>query len=86
MTESFELEITCRQVIAAVSNYLEGEVDASLSRRLEAHVGGCNHCRAVLDGVKNTITLFADERALELPSEVTRRLYEKLKQHLEKSQ
>ena len=73
-----ELEITCRQVLREISNYLENEVSPVLRERLEQHLRNCHHCTAVLDGTRNTITLVADQRAFELPAETSRRLYARL--------
>ena len=36
--------IRCREVLAALSDYLDGEVDAATGRRIEAHVAGCDWC------------------------------------------
>ncbi|MCC6988911.1 MAG: zf-HC2 domain-containing protein [Acidobacteria bacterium] len=36
--------LTCAQVMAALSDYAEGEVPADLRARIEAHVAGCRQC------------------------------------------
>lgn len=36
--------LTCAQVMAALSDYAEGEVPADLRVRIEAHVAGCRQC------------------------------------------
>ena len=78
LTNQLQVEITCRQVWKQISAYLEGDVPAGLRERIERHISNCHHCRAIMDGTKNTVTLVADERAFELPAKTSRRLYAKL--------
>ena len=78
VTDRFELEITCRQVWKQISDYLDGDVPVRLRQRLERHFSNCHHCRAIMDGTRNTVTLVGDKRAFELPPETSRRLYAKL--------
>lgn len=75
------LEIDCEHVILQISNYIDGEIDASLRARLEAHVRGCKHCTAILDGTNNTLRLLADGRTLELPAGFSGRLRQRLSVH-----
>ena len=84
VTDQFELEITCRQAWKQISAYLDGDVPAGLRKRLERHFSSCHHCRAIMDGTRNTVTLAADERAFELPAEISRRLYSKLSELISK--
>lgn len=39
----------CRETEALLSPYLDGELDADARRRVEAHVAGCDACRATLE-------------------------------------
>jgi len=84
LTSEIQVEITCRQVWKQISNYLDGEVTPDLRKRLEKHFSNCHHCRAIMDGTRNTVTLVADERAFELPTDTGRRLYAKLRDVLKK--
>lgn len=36
--------LTCAQVMAALSDYADGDVPADLRARIEAHVAGCRQC------------------------------------------
>jgi|SRR5882672_9491457 len=72
------MEISCEHVWREVSNYLDGEVDAGLRAAMEEHVRGCKHCAAVLDGTRNVVQLFGDERVLEVPVGFNRRLRQRL--------
>ncbi|MGC1930596.1 MAG: zf-HC2 domain-containing protein, partial [Candidatus Nitrosopolaris sp.] len=63
-----------------ISNYLEGELDPAVRTAMEEHVRGCKHCTAVLDGTRNVIQLYGDERMLEVPLGFSQRLQRKLEQ------
>jgi len=82
--EQFQIEITCRQVWREVSNFYEGEIPNDLRTRIERHLEGCSHCRAVYDGLRNTVTLVVDSDAFELPPDVSERLYGRLRNYLAK--
>ena len=60
--------VNCEQVWQEISNYLEGEVSPELRAAMEAHIRECRHCTAVLDGTRNVVHLYADDRLLELPA------------------
>jgi len=51
--------LTCSQVMAALSDYAEGEAPAELRAQIEAHVAGCRQCEqfgagfmALLEGMR----------------------------------
>lgn len=77
-----ELTIDCGHVFREISNYLEGEVDAVLRARMEAHFKECAHCTAILDGTRNVLRLVGDGEVFELPAGFSQRLFRKLEQHL----
>lgn len=59
--------VNCEHVWQEISNYLEGEVSPELRAAIETHVRECRHCKAVLDGTRNVVSLYADDKSLELP-------------------
>lgn len=59
--------VNCEQVWREISNYLDGEVDPSLRAAMEEHICGCKRCTAVLEGTRNVIQLYGDERMSEVP-------------------
>jgi hypothetical protein len=73
----------CEHVRRAISDYVDGDGDASLRRQMDRHFNECKRCKAVLDGTRNVAQLAGDERAFQLPRDVSRRLYSKLEQHLQ---
>ena len=71
-------EISCEHVWREVSNLLDGEIDAQLRRRMEAHFKKCSHCAAVLDGTRNVISLVGDDHVFEVPAGFSRRLQKRI--------
>lgn len=63
--------VNCEQVWREISNYLEGEVSPDLRAAMEAHFHDCKRCTAVLDGTRNVIHLYGDDRLLPLPAGFT---------------
>jgi anti-sigma factor RsiW len=76
------IEISCYHVWREISNYIEGEIDPQLRRRMEEHFKGCEHCTAVLDGTQNVLRLVGDGRSFELPSGFSERLKKRLEKEL----
>ena len=74
------IEISCLEVWREISNFLDGEVDAELRARMEAHFKACAHCSAVLDGTRNVVKLVGDGIEYQMPAGFSKRLYDKIKQ------
>ena len=70
--------VNCEHVWQEISNYLEGEVSTELRAAMEAHLRECKHCTAVLDGTRNVVHLYADDRLIELPAGFTARWQSRL--------
>jgi methylphosphotriester-DNA--protein-cysteine methyltransferase len=73
--------VHCEQVWQEISNYIEGEVDATLRSAMEEHFRTCKHCASVLEGTRNVIRLYGDERMIEVPAGYGRRLERRLAQN-----
>jgi len=70
--------ITCDQVLGEISNYLEGDVTPSVRASMDDHFHTCPRCRSVLEGARNVIRLYRDERMIDVPSGFGRRLEKRL--------
>lgn len=79
------VNIHCEQVWREISNYLEGEVDVSLRAAMDEHFRTCQRCRSVLEGTRNVIRLYGDERMIEVPAGYGRRLERVLAQNMRAS-
>lgn len=74
--------VHCEEVWLEISNYLEGELDPARHAAMEEHIHGCSHCEAVLEGTRNVIGLYGDERMSEVPLGFSNRLRQRLQQDL----
>jgi Putative zinc-finger len=70
--------VNCEQVWREISNFVDGDLDASLRSAMEEHFLACRRCASVLAGTQNVVRLYGDERMLELPVGFSRRLQKKL--------
>ena len=70
--------VNCEQVWQEISNYLEGDVDANLRAAMQAHFQECERCRSVLEGTRNVIQLYGDERMVDVPLGFSHRLQRRL--------
>jgi anti-sigma factor RsiW len=48
-------ELVCRQAVALVSDYVDGQLSDRDRARLEHHLAGCAHCTEYLAQVRRTI-------------------------------
>lgn len=65
----------CHDLLGQLSDYVDGELEASLCAELEAHLAECPNCRVMVDTVRKTIVLYQTQATTELPSDVEARLY-----------
>jgi len=72
--------IRCEQVWLEVSNYVEGDVDPSLRAAMDEHFRTCAKCKSVLEGMRNVIHLYGDERMIEVPAGFSGRLERRIVQ------
>ena len=54
---SSSTDITCREVIEFLLQYIEGELPADRRRAFDRHLQGCLSCVAYLDGYQRSIKL-----------------------------
>ena len=48
-------ELTCKELVELVTDYLEGALDADERARFEEHLAGCSKCRDYLEQMQQTI-------------------------------
>jgi hypothetical protein len=73
--------VNCEQVWHEISTYLEGDIDPALRSAMEEHFRTCKQCTSVLEGTRNVIRLYGDERMIEVPAGYGRRLERRLAQN-----
>jgi len=74
--------VACEQVWCEVSNYLEGDIGPELRAAVDEHARTCQRCRAVLDGTRNVVEIYGDERMVEVPLGFSHRLHRKLEENM----
>jgi hypothetical protein len=74
--------VSCEEVWREVSNYLDGEVEPGLRASMQEHIRGCKRCAAVVDGTRNVLQLYGDERMLEVPIGFSQRLHQRLDENI----
>ena len=66
----------CQDLLAAMSDYIDGELDPGVCAELEAHLAGCENCRIVVDTTRKTVLVYRRLGPPDaLPPDVTRRLW-----------
>ena len=66
--------MACRDLLGALSDYIDGELEAELCAEIEQHVATCENCSIVVDTLKRTVTLYHDHGHEPLPEDVKLRL------------
>jgi anti-sigma factor (TIGR02949 family) len=69
----------CQELLDQLSDYIDGELEASLCAEIEEHLSGCSDCRIMVDTMRKTIILYREQAPEDLPSDVKDRLYHVLK-------
>lgn len=75
--------VNCEQVWQEISNYLEDDVDPNLRAAMETHFGECERCRSVLEGTRNVVELYGDERIIDVPLGFSHRLQRRLEESIQ---
>ena len=77
------MAVNCEEVWREISTYLDGEVDPGLRAAMEEHFRECKRCTAVLDGTRNVVQLYGDERMFEVPLGFSYRLQRRLEESIQ---
>ena len=70
--------VNCEQVWREISNYIDDEIDAPLRSAVDEHLHQCPRCTAVLEGTRNVVQLYGDERLFSVPMGYSWRLQRRL--------
>ncbi len=69
---------TCHHLLEELGEYLDGEAAAATCAEIERHLAECENCRAVVDTLRKTITLYRELPPPELSEAARARLYKTL--------
>ena len=70
--------MNCQDLVARLSDYIDGLLPPSERAAVEDHVAHCQGCHVVLDTTQCTILLYRASRSTTLVGEQRRRLLERL--------
>ncbi len=68
----------CEDLLKAMNEYVDGQLDPAICQEFEQHLAGCNPCQIVVDNIRQTITLYREGQPYEIPMEFRGRLRETL--------
>lgn len=71
-----EQPLTCHEVVAILTDYLEGALSAEDRHRVEDHLAICDGCTNYLEQLRETIRLTGMIDEEQIPDEQKRRLLE----------
>ena len=57
-----EHEMTCKELVELVTEYLEGTLPAEVRAQMEQHLAGCDGCTHYLEQIRQTIRLTGQVR------------------------
>ncbi len=77
--------LDCRQVLAELSNYLDGEVLPEVKQALEQHLAKCHRCALVYDTTRRTLKIVTESGPFEIPLDFSSRLQARVRALLARS-
>ena len=75
----------CKEVLANLACYIDGEGSEELRQALEEHISRCRRCRVVFDTTGRMLKIVTDAVPFEVPLSVSARLYTRLEKVLSES-
>ncbi len=70
----------CEDLLKAISDYIDGEIDPTICEELEKHMQECDPCKIVVDTIQKTILLYKGSELYELPYDLKERLHKLLRE------
>ena len=74
--------ISCKEVLANLSAYVDEEGSAELQQVLEEHIAWCRRCQVVFDTTGRMLKIVRDAEPFDVPLAVSARLYARLEKVL----
>jgi len=66
--------LSCRDLLAELSNLVDGEVAPDVRAEIEHHLSDCRTCRILYDTMKKTLVVVTEAGSFELPEALAGRL------------
>ncbi len=83
MAATHHHQLKCRDLLAQISDYIDGELEEKLCAALEQHLAGCQNCRVLVDTTHKTLVLYQRDyrqHQVALSEGVRARLWQALKE------
>ena len=74
--------MTCKEVLANISGYLDGELDTTACDAIERHCRQCLACADLVKGLRETVGLCRQAATSPLPDAVRQRARERMRELL----
>ena len=58
----------CEELLKALNDYVDGELDPAVCDDFQHHLDGCNPCQVVIDNIRRTIVLYKQGQRFEIPA------------------
>jgi anti-sigma factor (TIGR02949 family) len=71
----------CPQILALLSDYLDGRLPSDVRAELDQHLAGCSECTAFVGTFRSTVALLHTLEEEDLPPELRLRLRAFLDEH-----
>lgn len=69
----------CKRLLANLSEYIDGDLQAGLCMQIEEHLNDCANCQVVVNTLRKTVEIYGQTvQPAELPEGVRERLFFKL--------
>jgi anti-sigma factor RsiW len=72
-------DMNCEDLLKALNDYVDGDIDPSVCEKFEVHLADCNPCQVVVDNIRQTIRLYRAGEPYEVPPECERVLQDALR-------
>jgi anti-sigma factor RsiW len=79
---SEDVNTECGAMLASISAYLDGDLDATECQAIERHCRDCSRCAALVEGLRATIGLCREAGSAPLPESVRQRARESVERLL----
>lgn len=70
--------LSCKEVLAELSSYLDEQVSAAVRVQLEQHLAHCRTCTVIYDSTRKTLRIVTDSDSFDLPAEASEKLAREL--------
>ncbi len=76
-------DLSCQQIFALLSEYLDAELPPDLCQKLSGHIEGCEPCVEFVKSLRQSVTLCREYEPDALPSPLADEMRAKLRQAYE---